>query len=143
MLANPEIRPCRADILHPMASKELLYLYMGSDDVGRDLDFYRDHLGAELIWRREGAGTEVAAVRLGEGPLVLIAEHRAAPSARQIWEVDDLDAARKDLESAGELAFDQAELPEGPCLLVTDPSGNELGLLQRTRPGVMGSGEGE
>src|SRR5262245_37855878 len=98
---------------------------MGSDDVGRDLDFYRDHLGAELVWRREGAGTEVAAVRLGPGPLVLIAEHRAAPSARQIWEVDDLDAAHAELDSDGGVAVDRVELPEGPCLLVTDPSGNE------------------
>jgi predicted enzyme related to lactoylglutathione lyase len=122
---------------------ELLYLYMGSDDVGRDLDFYRDRLGAELVWRREGAGTEVAAVRLGEGPLVLIAEHRAAPSARQIWEVDDLDEALAELEADGEVAVSRVELPEGPCLLVTDPSGNELGLLQRTRPGVMGSDERE
>jgi predicted enzyme related to lactoylglutathione lyase len=118
------------------APRELLYLYMGSDDVGRDLDFYRDRLGAELVWRREGAGTEVAAVRLGAGPLVLIAEHRAAPSARQIWEVDDLEAALAEL-GGGEAAVDRVELPEGPCLLVTDPSGNELGLLERTRPGVM------
>src|SRR5262245_52033602 len=122
-----------------VASKELLYLYMGSDDVGRDLDFYHDRLGAELVWRREGAGTEVAAVRLGEGPLVLIAEHRAAPSARQIWEVEDLEATLLELESGGGVAVDQVELPEGPCLLATDPSGNELGLLQRTRTDVMGS----
>lgn len=121
------------------APRELLYLYLGSDDVGRDLDFYSDRLGAELVWRREGPGTEVAAVRLGEGPLVLIAEHRAAPSARQIWEVDDLEAALAELGDEDQAAVDRVELPEGPCLLVTDPSGNELGLLERTRPGVMGS----
>ena len=139
MLANPEIHPRSTDIVARVARPELLYLYTGSDDVGRDLDFYRDRLGAELVWRREGAGTEVAAVRLGEGPLVLLAEHRAAPSTRQIWEVEDIDRALAEIGGEDDAAIDRVELPEGPCLLVTDPSGNELGLLERTRPGIIGS----
>jgi hypothetical protein len=79
----------------------------------------------------------VAALRLGEGPLVLLAEHRDAPSLRQIWEVDDVDRAAAELGGEGDAA--RVELPEGPCLLITDPSGNELGLLERTRPNVISS----
>jgi catechol 2,3-dioxygenase-like lactoylglutathione lyase family enzyme len=117
--------------------RKLLYLYLGSEDVDRDLAFYRDRLGAEVVWRREGAGTEVAAVRVGEGPLLLLAEHRGAPSVRQIWEVEDAERAASELGAEAEAT--PVELPEGPCLLVKDPSGNELGLLERTRPGVMDS----
>jgi hypothetical protein len=140
MLADAEIGSNRGDIVPsvPKAPRELLYLYMGSDDVGRDVEFYLERLGGELVWRREGAGTEVAAVRLGDGPMVLIAEHRPAGSVRQIWEVDDLDRALAELGGDESTDVDRVELPEGPCLLVRDPSGNEVGLLQRTRPGVMG-----
>jgi hypothetical protein len=67
-----------------VSERRLFYLYMGSDDVGADVVFYRDHLGGELVWRFQASGTEVAAVRLG------------------------------------------------------DPSGNEIGLLERARPGVLG-----
>ena len=119
------------------ADWKLLYLYLGSGDVDRDLAFYRDRLGAEVVWRREGAGTEVAALRMGEGPMLLLAEHRGAPSVRQIWEVEDAERAAAEL--SGEAEATEVELPEGPCVLITDPSGNELGLLERTRPGVMDS----
>jgi hypothetical protein len=29
------------------------------------------------------------------------------------------------------------EVPDGPCLILSDPSGNEVGLLEQRRPGVM------
>ena len=109
----------------------LAYLYVGSRDVAADLAFYVDRLGGELVWRAEGAGAEVAAVRLGEGPLVLLADHREAPSVLQIWTVDDLDRAVATLTARGWTeAKRRVEVPDGPCLLMHDPSGNELALLE-------------
>ena len=115
-----------------------MYLYVGSSDVGRDLGFYRDRLGGELIWRSEGFGAEVAAVRLGDGPLVLLADHRPAPSALPIWAVEDLDDELARLRAAGwEEGARRVEVPDGPCAVLVDPSGNEVALLERVRPGVM------
>jgi predicted enzyme related to lactoylglutathione lyase len=116
----------------------LIYLYVGSDDVPADVTFYRDHLGAEIVWHHRAMGTEVAAVRLSEGPLVLLADHRDAPSVLPIWAVEDVDGAQESLRRAGWAGqTDRVEVPDGPCLLLRDPSGNEIGLLQQTRTGVM------
>jgi catechol 2,3-dioxygenase-like lactoylglutathione lyase family enzyme len=121
-----------------MAERRLAYLYVGSADVGRDVDFYRGLLGAELVWRHESFGTEVAAVRLGTGPLVLLAGHRPAPGVIQIWEVEDLDEALAGLRERGWSGPEtRVEVPDGPCLLLEDPSGNEIGLLQPVRPGLL------
>jgi predicted enzyme related to lactoylglutathione lyase len=117
----------------------LLYLYTGSADVPADVAFYRDVLGAEVVWHHRAMGAEVAAVRLaGDGPLVLLADHRDAPSILPIWAVEDVDEAEERLRRAGwEGQAGRVEVPDGPCLLLRDPSGNEIGLLQQTRPGVM------
>jgi hypothetical protein len=117
---------------------EVAYLYVGSEDVGRDLGFYLDGLGAELVWRFKAMGTEVAAVRMGPGPLVLLADHRPVPSVLPIWECPELEAAVAALRASGwtgkETLF---EVPDGPCALLEDPSGNEIALLNRVRPNVL------
>jgi hypothetical protein len=116
----------------------LVYLYVGSADVGRDLSFYADQLGGEVVWRISSGGTEVAAVRLGEGPLVLLADHRPAPSVLQIWAVKDLRATAHGLRTTGWTGPQHTvEIPDGPCLILTDPSGNEVGLLEQVRPGIL------
>jgi catechol 2,3-dioxygenase-like lactoylglutathione lyase family enzyme len=116
----------------------LVYLYVGARDVPADVAFYRDHLGAEVVWDRQAMGTHVAAVRLGDGPLVLLADHRDPGSVLPLWSVDDLDAAVAALKASGWSGEGtRVEVPDGPCLLLHDPSGNEVGLLHQVRPGVM------
>lgn len=117
---------------------ELLYLYVGVADLAEDLRFYLEALGASLVWRFAAFGAEVAAVRLGLGPLVLLADHRPVPSVLPIWSVDDLEAAFRRLEDSGwTLTSGRVEVPDGPCLVLTDPSGNEVALLQQVRPDAM------
>jgi predicted enzyme related to lactoylglutathione lyase len=119
----------------------LAYLYVGSADVDADLAFYRDRLGAEMVWDRRAMGTHVAAVRLGGGALILLADHRKARTVLPIWTVDDLDAARAELARRGWTGpAMQVEVPDGPCLLLADPSGNEVGLLHQVRADVLGTG---
>jgi predicted enzyme related to lactoylglutathione lyase len=121
-----------------MKGCRLVYLYVGSADVGRDLLFYIEQLGGELAWRVDSGGTEVAAVRLGDGPVLLLADHRSAPSVLQIWAVGDLTAEVERLEAAGWTGSARTvEVPDGPCLVVADPSGNEIALLEQVRPNVM------
>jgi catechol 2,3-dioxygenase-like lactoylglutathione lyase family enzyme len=116
----------------------MAYLYVGSADVEGDLAFYRDRLGAEVVWDRQAMGTHVAAVRLGEGPLVLLADHRQPGAVLPIWTVDDLDGVQAVLRERGWTGpATRVEVPDGPCLLLADPSGNEVGLLQQVRPGIL------
>jgi predicted enzyme related to lactoylglutathione lyase len=128
-----ETGPARGDEIGRLA-----YLYVGSDDVARDVAFYQSALGAELVWRFDAFATEVAAVRLGTGPLVLLAEHRSAPSCLPIWSVTDLEAAVERLVSSGfESLGETVGTPDGPVHVLRDPSGNEIGLLRPDRPGAL------
>jgi predicted enzyme related to lactoylglutathione lyase len=117
---------------------DLVYLYVGTDDVERDRAFYVEALGAEPVWRFRRFETEVAAVRLGTGPLVLLAEHRPAPSCIAIWSVADLDVAIAQLGASGfDLHGETAGTPDGPVHVLRDLSGNEIGLLQQDRPNYL------
>ncbi len=48
-----------------------------------------------------GFGAHVAAFRIGGGPLLLLADHRPAPSCMPVYEVDDLKNASKALKKRG------------------------------------------
>ncbi len=121
------------------ALRELVYLYVGVDDVDTSIAFYREAFGAELVWRFDAFGTEVAAVRVTDvGPLVLLAEHREAPSVLPIWTVDDLDATIERLAASSfEAVGETAGTPDGPVHVLRDPSGNEIGLLRQDRPNAL------
>ena len=120
----------------------LRFLYIGSADVGRDLAAYKA-AGAEELWDKTAFGTRVAAVRMGPGPPVLLAGHRPSPSILPVYQVADLTASVKALRSAGwTIEGETFEVPNGPCRLVKDPSGNELTLLEETRPDPFGTGDG-
>jgi len=120
--------------------KELLYLYCGSADVDRDLKFYCEGLGGQSLWRKEYGGTTVAALRLGTGPLLLLASHRPVPSVLPIWSVDDLDSAVAGLKQSGWQGPEhRVEIPDGPCAVLSDESGNEIALLHQIRPQVTAS----
>jgi hypothetical protein len=121
-----------------MHDARLIYLYVGSTDVEADLSLYVDRLGGEVVWRVSSGGAEVAAVRLGEGPLVLLADHRPPTSTIQIWAVPSLDEEVERMTAAGWSANGHTvEVPDGPCLILADASGNEIGLLEEVRPGLM------
>ena len=115
------------------------FLYVGSADVGRDLAAYAS-AGGSVVWDKTAFGTRVAAVRWGDGPLVLLAGHRPAPSMLPVVEVADLKAAVKSLKAAGWHAEGESfEIPNGPCRLLKDPSGNEWAFFQDDRPDPFGT----
>jgi len=117
----------------------LRFLYLGSKDVGKDVAAYIA-AGATVVWDKTAFGTRVAAVRLGPDPLLLLAGHRPSPSILPVFQVDDLEAETGRLRTAGwTVAGEVFEVPNGPCRLVKDPSGNDLTLLQETRPDPFGA----
>jgi len=128
----------------PLPFGPLRFLYVGTADTERDLAYYMKVLGAEKLWRFKEFGADVAAVRLGAGPLLLLADHREAPSVMPIFEVDDLKATAKDLKKRGwKPKGSSFEIPNGPCYVFLDPSGNEYAIFEDVRPGVFGEGSEE
>jgi predicted enzyme related to lactoylglutathione lyase len=118
---------------------ELKYLYVGSDDTARDVAWYRDVLGAEVVFDLEGFGAKVAALRLTPGgPLWLLADHREAGTVLPCFAVPDLGTAVKALRKRGwKEKAGPIEIPDGPCMLFEDPSGNELAVYGNVRPDVL------
>ncbi len=109
---------------------ELRFLYVGVDDTERDLRYYIDVLGAELRWRFQAFEADVAAVALGKGPLVVLADHRPTDSILPIYAVPDVKAAVWAL-SERDAVIEEGPLgtPEGDAIVIADPSGNQLALL--------------
>lgn len=113
----------------------LEYLYLGSAAFERDLAYSRDVLGAPLLWNLEGFGAHVAAFRLGDGPLLLLADHRPAPSCMPLYSVPDVKETAKGLRKRGWTSDGRPfEIPNGLCYVFDDPSGNRLGVFQNDRP---------
>ncbi|HVL88295.1 MAG TPA: VOC family protein [Candidatus Thermoplasmatota archaeon] len=117
------------------AGWRLAYLYVGSSRFADDLAYYRDVLRAPLAWNLEGFGAHVAAFRFGEGPLVLLADHRPAGTCMPVYAVPDLEATVSDLRLRGwSPRSGPFEIPPGPCYTFADPSGNEVAIYEEVRP---------
>jgi len=117
----------------------LRFLYVGTADFEADLKYYRDLVGAEMLWNRRAFGARVAAFRVGTGLSLLIADHRPAPSCLPIFEVDDLEKKLKELKHVGiSPTSPPFQIPNGPCALFKDDSGNEFAIFQDVRPNVFG-----
>jgi predicted enzyme related to lactoylglutathione lyase len=112
-------------------------LYVPSRDVAADLVFYRDVLGARVVFAIEAMGTRVAEVAIAaHGPRVVLAEHLAGEAPVLLHRVGDLDAALAELTGRGLELEQQVELPLGPCATFRSPGGQRIGLYELTRPEV-------
>jgi hypothetical protein len=117
---------------------DLKYLYVGTSRFDDDLKYYRDVIGADEVWNFEEFGARVAALRVATGPLLLIADHRPAPSCLPVFGVDDLDEAVAGLESRGWRADSGPfGIPDGPCYLFSDRSRNQLAIFGNVRPDAL------
>jgi predicted enzyme related to lactoylglutathione lyase len=117
---------------------KLAYLYIGTADFDRDVAYYRDVLGAKVVWAFNAFDAKVAAFRVCDGPLFLLADHRPAPSCMPILAVENLEATVEALKRRGwKSDGDRFDLPNGPCYKFTDPSGNPLAIIQNDRPDAM------
>jgi len=119
----------------------LRFLYVGSSDVSRDLEYYTKTLEAKKVWDFTSMGTRVAAVQACSGPLLLLAGHRPVPSVLPVFEVENLKVTIKDFKSRGwQPDGGEFEIPNGPCYLFKDPSGNQMAIFQDVRPRLLESG---
>ena len=120
-----------------MAIEALDVLYVPSADVEADVRFYRDVLGASVVFTIEAMGTRVAEVAIGtHGPRVVIADHLPGDAPILLHRVSDLDETLAECATRGLQAERRVELPLGPCATFRSPGGQRLGLYELTRPEV-------
>jgi catechol 2,3-dioxygenase-like lactoylglutathione lyase family enzyme len=112
----------------------LSYLYVGTANFDADVKFYTTVLGARLEWAFDRFEAKVAGLRLGEGPLVVLADHRPAGECRLLYEIESLEQFEAHLRAQGVEEIGRVDIPPGRCLLITDKSGNKLGFFEATWP---------
>lgn len=111
------------------------FLYLPSRDVAKDLAFYTDVLGAQIVFAIEAFGARVAEVRLSDsGPRLLLADHLEGEAPVLVHRVEDLDAAVTQLERRGLSVEARFGIPHGPCATFSTPGGQRLAIYQLTRP---------
>jgi catechol 2,3-dioxygenase-like lactoylglutathione lyase family enzyme len=118
--------------------EQLDFLYVPSRDVKADLAFFRDVLGARVVFAVEGMGTRVAAIELSEAPpQILLAGHLEGEAPIFVYRVKALDTELARLESRGWTREATFEIPPGPVCSFRSPGGQRLAIYERSRPDVM------
>jgi len=97
-------------------------------DLDAALSFYRDKLGLPLAWRTETG----LALRVGDSELVLNKGDPREPET-DIKVASAEDAARRFVAAGGSILAGPFDIKIGKCVVVADPWGNKLVLLDSTK----------
>ncbi len=95
-------------------------------DLEAALAFYRDQLGQPLVWRTDKA----AAVQVGESELLL---HTGDSREVDIKVDSAVEAAKRFVQAGGSIVTGPFDIKIGKCVVVKDPWGNQLVLLDSTK----------
>jgi predicted enzyme related to lactoylglutathione lyase len=99
-------------------------------DIDRGLEFYRDVLGHDLIWRNNATGQ--AGLRTPESTTELVLTTREGYEPD--WKVASADAAAELFASnGGKVLVEPMDIPIGRLAVVEDPFGNRLVLLDASK----------
>jgi predicted enzyme related to lactoylglutathione lyase len=94
--------------------------------IEQGLDFYREQLGMQTVWRRE----DTAAVRLGESELVLTTRH----DPKTDFLVDSVEnAVAVFVVAGGKVVTPLEDTSAGRAAVVEDPFGNRLTLVDLSK----------
>lgn len=116
-----------------MMFRSLDFIYTPSSNAEKDLAAFTQALGAEAIFSVRAFGTRVAGVRLGEGPMLLLAEHLEGNQPILVFRVDDFEQTVEMLRARG-VQGRRLEIPHGPCFSFETVSGHRFAIYQLTRP---------
>jgi predicted enzyme related to lactoylglutathione lyase len=107
-------------------------------DLEDGLAFYRDQLGHELIWRTETA----AGLRLPESDAELVLQTEDKRQEVDLL-VDSADEAARCIEQAGgRVVIPPFDIQIGRCVVLEDPWGNPLVLLDVSKGLLKTDAEG-
>jgi hypothetical protein len=120
--------------------ERLDFIYMPSSDVARDLAFYRDVLGGEVVFAIEALGTRVAQLKLAEhGPRLLLAGHLQGETPILDYRVGDFGGALAELERRGADIERRFGIPHGPCATLRTPGVDRLAVYDSPVPMPTGT----
>jgi lactoylglutathione lyase len=107
-------------------------------DIEAALAFYRDRLGHELIWRNKtGAG-----LRMPEGKAEMVLRENPDPPETDLMVESAEVAARRFVEAGGKVVAGPFDIQIGKCVVVADPWGNKLVLLDSSKGLLRTDAEG-
>ncbi len=117
-----------ANVTRPLF-KKIDCVRLPVSDLESGLSFYRDKLGLEMIWRTEDS----AGLRLpnDESEIVLYTDDRGEEIDITVESADE--AARSFESAGGEVVVQPFDIRIGRCVVVKDPWGNELVLLDNSK----------
>jgi predicted enzyme related to lactoylglutathione lyase len=99
-------------------------------DLDLGMAFYRDVLGHQLIWRNEVTGQ--AALRMPESDTEIVLTTRQGYEPD--WKVASAEAAARTFAAnGGRVLAGPMDIPIGRLVIVEDPFGNRLVLLDSTK----------
>lgn len=116
------------DLPKPLISRvDSIQLHV--DDLDAGLKYYRDRLGHELIWRTEHA----AGLRLPDSRAEIVLQtERDEPETDLMVDSAD-EAANRIVEAGGSIVVPPFDIQIGRCVVVQDPWGNQLVLLDNSK----------
>lgn len=101
------------------------------------LAFYRDALGHALLWRT----ADSARLAMGDGGVELVLATGQRPGSDLL--VESIEEAMRTFEvSGGSVESGQFEIPVGRGVVVADPFGNKLVLLELSKGSYVTDDEG-
>jgi predicted enzyme related to lactoylglutathione lyase len=108
-------------------------------DLDAGLRFYRDSLGHELRWRNDEVGEAGLALPGSDTEIVLTMRQAYEPN----WLVGSADHAAADIQAAGgRVVTEPFDIPVGRVVVVADPFGNTLVLLDLSKGHYVTDGTG-
>jgi predicted enzyme related to lactoylglutathione lyase len=107
--------------------------------IDEGLRFYKDVLGHQLVWRNDDVGQ--AGLRLPDSDTeIVLTEHELYEPA---WLVSSaVEAARVIAHAGGQIIEVPLDIPVGTVVVVHDPFGNRLVLLDLSKGTYVTDGEG-
>jgi lactoylglutathione lyase len=119
-----------------MRKVDCIRLYVPDLEAG--LLYYRDRLGHELIWRTENQ----VGLRMPDSDAEIVL-HTDPQEPEIDMLVDSADAAAARVEAAGgSIVVPPFEIQIGRCVVVQDPWGNQLVLLDASKGLLVTDGDG-
>ncbi len=95
-------------------------------DLDQGLQFFRDQLGHELVWRNDAVGQVGLRLPESQAELVLTTDLEYAVN----WLVRSVPAAAETIvDAGGKVILGPTQIPIGRLAVVNDPFGNALVLL--------------
>jgi catechol 2,3-dioxygenase-like lactoylglutathione lyase family enzyme len=120
----------------------LHHAHVMASDVDATIAFWRDHLGAEVVFDDDFAGARNVFLKVGQGRLHLYAQPPRTAGAATVHhlgiETDELRDLVRRLKDAGVSVTDVRELPEASYAMAQGPDGLLLELFQ-PNPALVGA----